>query len=57
MIKIVALEDYLVDDLVDLVQDHRKAVESGSTVMDQPRDLALADIDRTLDALRNADSK
>jgi len=55
MIKVVALEDYLLDDLVDMVTDRRRDVESGTTVTDQPRDLALADLDATLDALRNAD--
>jgi len=57
MIRVVALEDYLVDDLIDLVQDRRRDVESGSVIPGQPVADELSDLDRTLDALRNAETR
>ncbi len=52
MIRTVALEDYLADKLVELVQDYRKDVEGGSTVPDQPVADELSDLDVILAALR-----
>lgn len=55
MLTTIVTEDYLVDVLVELVQDHRKSVERGSTVPNQPRDLELSDMDRLLSDLRGAE--
>ena len=57
MIKVVALEDYLIDKIVELVQDYRKNVESGSVVgFDQPVADELSDTDVILAALRTTES-
>lgn len=52
MIKTVALEDYQLTMIMDLMESYRKDVESGTTVTDQPVATELHDIDATLDALR-----
>lgn len=55
MIRVIALEDYLVDSLRDLALSHRKNVESGSTIPDQPVADELSDMDVILNALQNTD--
>lgn len=55
MLTTVVTEDYLLDTLIELVEDHRKNVERGSTVPDQPRADELSDMDRLLADLRGAE--
>lgn len=56
MIRVVALEQDLLDKVHDIIIDYRDDVESGATVTDQPRSSELHDVDAILSAIRTAET-
>lgn len=55
MIKLVTLEDYLVDKLHELAVDFRRDVERGVVIPDQPVADELSDMDIILNALQSVE--
>lgn len=56
MIRVVSLDQDLVDKLHDIMVDYRDDVEGGAIVTDQPRSSELHDVDAILAALRTAET-
>lgn len=54
MIKIIAIDEAVLDTVIELVQDYRKDVESGVTVVDDASYM-LHELDEALAALCNAE--
>jgi hypothetical protein len=56
MIKIVTIDETVLDAVIELVQDYRQDVEGGSTVVEDPSG-TLHELDEALAALRGAEDQ